>query len=100
MNENFEKWWVENSGTFPMSLSAKNARKIWNAAIESTIEKRFYCNLDFDGDYDAQYNQCVFDCNMFTVADCDRAMLLTEEGKPKTDCEHYREAGKQHDRCV
>ena len=85
MNEDFGKWWEKER--YNMGVNDKpEFRKCWNAAIESTKEKRFGCVCDMD-DLCHGITDCDFDFMQNPL--CIHAKKLIRAGKSKTDCSYW-----------
>lgn len=93
MNEKFKEWMVKrfkpNVGqwlfeTYNFSYAAMN--ECWNAAIESTKEKRFGCHYYTNENNGKPWSYCVLDYRK------DNELCNLEDNvKSKTDCPHWRE---------
>ena len=86
-NDAFDKWIIWrfrptiNHGLLRFTIDSM--RESWNAALESTKEKRFGCHLDAD-----VIESLGCDLNPRI---CPVAKKLIMQGKSKTDCEFWGE---------
>ena len=85
MNDEFEEWLKNQTGTYPTIWEIELARKAWNAAIESVKPSpEFGCHVGCGN----PYPDCVLDTGDYQ--NCGEAVLLKEEGRLKESCEYWR----------